>query len=224
MQLYIEAIKVDPQQPLFYTNAANCYFKLSQFERSIEMSDEALSLNPSNTKAVYRRGLAYGELGLYKKAIEDLRRVLKAAPGDADVKIKMQTYEREFQKTLFNKAIKKDEFKLSPESIEKIQVDDGYQGPRIKDGKVDIAFVNELIQWFKQEKRLHQRYAYELMLLAKNLFSKEPNLVRVNIQDTQTMTICGDIHGQFFDLVKIFEMNGLPSDQHIYVLSCLHLL
>ena len=187
------------------------------------MSDEALSLNPSNTKAVYRRGLAYGELGLYKKAIEDLRRVLNAAPGDADVKLKLQTYEREFQKTLFNKAIKKDKFELSPESIEKIQVDDGYQGPRIKDGKVDIAFVKELIQWFKQEKRLHQRYAYELMLLAKNLFAKEPNLVRVDIQDTQMMTICGDIHGQFFDLVKIFEMNGLPSDQHIYV-PCLHLL
>jgi hypothetical protein len=45
----------------------------------------------------------------------------------------------------------------------------------------------------------------------------QPTLVRVCIPDDKEFTVCGDIHGQFYDLLNIFEINGMPSSNNPYV-------
>ena len=49
----------------------------------------------------------------------------------------------------------------------------------------------------------------EIIAKGGAILSKEPNLVKVNGQ----VTIFGDIHGQFYDLINIFEHQqvGSPS-------------
>lgn len=54
---------------------------------------------------------------------------------------------------------------------------------------------------------------------AQKVFKTYPTLVRVDIPADEHFTICGDIHGQYYDLLNIFELNGLPSERNPYLFN-----
>ena len=67
-----------------YRNRALCQLRLYRYEQCIEDSNSSLKINPSDIKALYRRALSLKHLGLLKPAIDDVRRVLKIEPLNAD--------------------------------------------------------------------------------------------------------------------------------------------
>ena len=98
-----------------------------------------------------------------------------------------------------------------------VAIEDEYTGPKLEDGKVTLKFMQDLIEWYRNEKKLHRKYAYNILLDVKTMFMKQPSLVDVSIPEEGKFTVCGDIHGQFYDLLNIFESNGLPSELNPYV-------
>ena len=54
---------------------------------------------------------------------------------------------------------------------------------------------------------------------ARELFKAAPSLVDVNIAHDAHITTCGDVHGQFYDLLNIWELNGLPSEDNPYLFN-----
>jgi serine/threonine-protein phosphatase 2B catalytic subunit len=59
-----------------------------------------------------------------------------------------------------------------------------------------------------REGKLDKSDLLDLINIFINVVKEEPNIVK--IQDP--VTVVGDIHGQFYDLLKILEVGGNPED------------
>ncbi|KAK3307985.1 uncharacterized protein B0T15DRAFT_92534 [Chaetomium strumarium] len=68
--LYSKAILCKPD-PVYYSNRAACYNALSEWEKVVEDTTAAISLDPEYIKALNRRANAYDHLGKYSEALLD---------------------------------------------------------------------------------------------------------------------------------------------------------
>ncbi|KAJ7155446.1 serine/threonine-protein phosphatase 2B catalytic subunit A1 [Mycena crocata] len=71
--------------------------------------------------------------------------------------------------------------------------------------KPDIAFLKN---HFYREGRLSEEQALYIIEKATEVLRSEPNMLALE----GPVTICGDVHGQYYDLMKLFEIGGNPAD------------
>ncbi|XP_073122364.1 serine/threonine-protein phosphatase 5 isoform X1 [Henckelia pumila] len=100
-----------------------------------------------------------------------------------------------------------------------LDVESQYTGARIEGDVVTLEFVKKMMDDFKNQKCLHKRYAYQIVLQLRETLRALPSLVDINVPDGKHFTVCGDVHGQFYDLMNIFELNGLPSEDNPYLFN-----
>ncbi|VDN40690.1 unnamed protein product [Gongylonema pulchrum] len=71
--------------------------------------------------------------------------------------------------------------------------------------------MKELDQWIEQLYRCEQLTESQVKVLcdkAKEILQKESNVQEVKCP----VTVCGDVHGQFHDLLELFKMGGKAPD------------
>ena len=61
--------------------------------------------------------------------------------------------------------------------------------------------------------------ALAIMLQAKAVLKEQPTILEIPVPPGTHFTVCGDVHGQFFDLMNIFAINGLPSPENPYLFN-----
>lgn len=71
--------------------------------------------------------------------------------------------------------------------------------------KPNLQFLK---QHFYREGRLTEEQALWIIQAGTDILKKEPNLLEMDAP----ITVCGDVHGQYYDLMKLFEVGGDPAE------------
>ena len=50
-----------------------------------------------------------------------------------------------------------------------VGIEEDYKGPRFEDGGVTLSFVQDLMKTFKDQKKLHRKYAYQVRTQQANI-------------------------------------------------------
>ena len=156
---------------------------------------ECIKLDKTNVKGYYRRGQAYVALRQLKQAVDSFLTVCNMQPKNADARSKYELTKKEHRLALLAAAVVNDE-KRATLDFKDINVESSYSGPKL-DSIDDITpkWVETLMEWQKDGKILHKKYAVMIINKATELFEKDESLVSITIDDLEEITVCGDIHG-----------------------------
>ncbi|KAI9661437.1 MAG: hypothetical protein M1829_006268 [Trizodia sp. TS-e1964] len=220
IEFYTKAINLNDQEPSFFCNRAQANIKVEAYGYAIADASKAIELDPNYTKAYYRRAIANTAILNPQGALKDFKAVVKKFPADKDAKIKLAECQKIVKNLEFLKAIEVGDPPSASEGLDldSILVDDTYDGVRLEQS-MTLEFIEDMMERFKNGKKLHRKYVYQIVMAVKNIVYKEPTMVEMEVKQGHMLTVCGDTHGQFFDLMELFRLNGLPSRTHYYLFN-----
>ena len=80
---------------------------------------------------------------------------------------------------------------------------------------MDNAELDDILSLLWDCKLPNKEDAIRLLQYGETVLEKEPNILQLN----GPITVCGDIHGQFYDLLELFSVGGRPPEQNFIFLG-----
>jgi serine/threonine-protein phosphatase 5 len=225
LDAYEAALLLSSDDHILLTNRAFAHIKLENYASAVKDSSAAVNMNPNFAKGYYRRGAAYFSLGFFAKAFKDFKYAAQLEPKSVEIRSRLKEADIQLRKHKFEAAISVGnddvQIKISDSiNLKEIPIEESYTGPKmIDDSKVTKEFIDDMINEFKHQRKIHKRFAYAILLLVKQYLVVIPNIYTVTVSQEKKITLCGDVHGQFFDLCNIFKINGEPSEDNPYLFN-----
>lgn len=108
-----------------------------------------------------------------------------------------------------------------------VEVSDEKEGDVIVRG-LDRQFIDDMVVKFKRGWKLSHHDAFAIVAGANTIFKKDASLVDIGMKsslkgylgdEVKKITVCGDTHGQFYDVLNIFEKFGDVNNEHAYLFN-----
>nr|CAH7768258.1 unnamed protein product [Callosobruchus chinensis] len=139
IELYTLAIEKNPNVAIYYANRSFAYLKTEYFGYALTDASKAVELDKTYIKGYYRRAAAYMSLGKFKEALKDYE--YKA--------ISIEDNKRNIADSI---------------NLEAMTIENHYTGPELEDGIVTLKFMKELMELYKNQGKLHRKYAYKVCI------------------------------------------------------------
>ncbi|KAL7980746.1 hypothetical protein Chor_001900 [Crotalus horridus] len=95
--------------------------------------------------------------------------------------------------------------------------------PNDKDAKMKYQECHKIVKQKAFERAIasdeHKRSVVDSLDIENMTIEDEYSGPKLENGKTEKITVCGDTHGQYYDLLNIFELNGLPSEYNPYLFN-----
>lgn len=80
--------------------------------------------------------------------------------------------------------------------VDSIAIEPDYDGVKLEGGVMTQEFIDDMTERFKNGKKIHKKFVYQIVIAVKKLCYDEATMVEMKIPDDVQLTICGDTHGK----------------------------
>lgn len=228
----IPAGETDPKNVLsiLYTNRARTNRFLKNIRQSVMDSTQALYCNIHNTSAFIERGLSLLEMDNYRNAFNDFSEASKLSPKSSYIRGRISfAEERILQQTLLE-TIQEEWYQTSNPNTYSTLVEEYEPKPELRKVEfVDKTFdfnnftpqnALEITNILKSKKLPTPDTVTSLLMKMRDVLKELPNVVFIDTEiPKRSFKIVGDVHGQFSDLIYIFETFGYPTNDSPYLFN-----
>lgn len=160
ISFYSEAINLEPDNAVFYSNRSACYAALKQWQKAYEDAIQCVAKDPKFIKGYYRLSAAQTELKLYDDSLSTLKAALTIEPENEVLLRQMKTVQQKKSGVLINPA--KPKKKLSEAEMKEIMELQEQTNSYIRDKRTVQAKINHL----KREAKINKLTATNIESLA----------------------------------------------------------
>lgn len=134
--------------------------------------------------------------------MDDFKKCVELDPANKDAKLKLAECQKIVRQINFYAAIELGDEPSASEGldVDSMAIEPDYDGVELKD-EMTQEFIDDMIERFKNGKKLHKKYVYKIIIAVKKIVYDEPTMVEMKIPEDVTLTVCGDTHGQSRDVV-----------------------
>ncbi|GAV29794.1 hypothetical protein PMKS-003298 [Pichia membranifaciens] len=234
---------------ILYSNRAQAQLKLENYGLAISDCTISLDHDGLFVKSLYRRAVANYAIRELQTALHDCKQARTAAPNDNKIKVLTNEISQELKRIRFEQAIdvvEKSVFTsinwddmgtLDSDSNDvkqtlEIEVTDEKNGDIVIKKGLTQEYINNMIEVFRDGGKLNKSDAFAIVNAVNTIFKQEKALVDIGfkkknnsngdylqLENVEKLTVCGDTHGQYYDVLNIFKTFGDVSEKHAYLFN-----